>query len=148
MSESLMRDIRGDLQERVRSVAQQVNAENASFDRLISQIKASHESELEHLKAQLRLANKLIDFTVWHERLCAQLSARVAVAEAAENLIKLSLHQEDPRPERSPLLHPICAASPFSRQTACMAEPEQFNADQLAVWNGQGDQADLTQVLS
>jgi len=97
-----MRDIRSDLQERVHSVAQQINAENAGFDCLISQIAAAHESELEHLRAQLRLANKLIDFTVWHERLCAQLSARVAVAEAAENLIKLSLDQEDPRPERSP----------------------------------------------
>jgi hypothetical protein len=87
-SESPMRDIRDDLQERVSVVAQQINAENAGFDRLISQLRAEQKSELEHLRAQLRLANKLIDFTVWHEELCAQLSARIAAAQAAENLIK------------------------------------------------------------
>jgi very-short-patch-repair endonuclease len=83
-----MRDIRDDLEERVSCVAQQINAENTGFERLISQLKAERQSELEHLKAQLRLANKLIDFTVWHEKLCAQLSARIAVAEAAENVLK------------------------------------------------------------
>ena len=88
-----MRDIRSDLRDRVQSVAQQINAENAGFDRLISQLKAEKESELQHLRAQLRLANKLIDFTDWHDRLCAELSARIAVAEAAENVLKPMAHQ-------------------------------------------------------
>ena len=69
-----MRDIRGDLRDRIQSVSQQINAENAGFDRLVAQLKAEQESEVEHLKAQLRLANKLIDFTVWRDRLCAELS--------------------------------------------------------------------------
>ena len=86
-----MRDIRSDLRDRIQSVSQQINAENAGFDRLISQLKTEQEGELEHLKAQLRLANKLIDFTVWRDRLCAELSARIAVAEAAENLIRQTL---------------------------------------------------------
>lgn len=82
-----MRDIRDDLEERVSSVAQQIDAESARFDRLISQLKAEQKSELEPVRAQLQQAYKLIDFTVWHEKLCAQLSARIAVAEAAENII-------------------------------------------------------------
>ena len=82
-----MRDIRSDLRDRVQSVSQQINAQNAGFDCLILQLKAEQESELAHLKAQFRLANRLIDFTVWHERLCAELSTRIAVAETAENLI-------------------------------------------------------------
>ena len=83
-----MRDIRCDLQDRVHSVVQQISAENAGFERLVSQLKAHQERELQPLKAQLRLANKLLDFTVWHDRLRADLSARIAVAEAVENLIK------------------------------------------------------------
>ena len=85
-----MRDIRADVRDRVPTVAQQISAENARFESLVSQLKAGQDSKLEHLRAQLRLANKLLEFTVWHDRVRAELAARIAVAEAAENLIKKS----------------------------------------------------------
>jgi hypothetical protein len=85
-----MRDIRTDLRDRADSVVQQISAENARFESLISQLKAKQDSELEHLRAQLRLANKLIEFTVWHDTVRAQLGARIAVAEAAENVLRKS----------------------------------------------------------
>ena len=85
-----MRDIRADLRDRARSVAQQISAENDCFERFVSQLKAEQDTKLEHLRAQLRLANKLLEFTVWHDRIRAELTARIAVAEAAENLIKNS----------------------------------------------------------
>jgi len=85
-----MRDIRTDLQDRVDFVAQQIGAENARFQSLVSQLKAEQNNKLAHLRAQLRLANKLIDFTVWRDNLRSELTTRISVAEAAENLIKKS----------------------------------------------------------
>ena len=85
-----MRDIRADLRDRAQSVAQQISAEDARFESLVSQLKTEQDSKLEHLRAQLRLANKLLEFTAWHDRVRAQLVARIAVAEAAENFIKNS----------------------------------------------------------
>ena len=83
-----MRDIRADLQDRARSVAQQISAEDARFESLVSKLRAEQDSKLEHLRAQLRLANKLLEFTVWQDKVRADLASRIAVAEAAENLIK------------------------------------------------------------
>ena len=86
-----MRDIRADLQDRAHSVAQQISAEDARFENLVSQVRAEQDSKLEHLRAQLRLANKLLEFTVWQDKVRADLASRIAVAEAAENLIKKSV---------------------------------------------------------
>ena len=83
-----MRDIRGDLQDRADLFAQQISIENARFERVILQLKTEHDHQLEHLKAQLRLANKLLEFTDWHHNVCATLAAQIAVAEAAETSIR------------------------------------------------------------
>jgi hypothetical protein len=85
-----MRDIRTDLQDRADSVVQQIGAENARFASLVSQIEAEQSSKLTHLRAQLRLANKLIEFTLWHDNLRAELAARISLAETIENLINRS----------------------------------------------------------
>ena len=85
-----MRDIRADLQDRAQLAAQQISAENIRFESMVSQLKAEQASKLEHLRAQLRLANKLLEFTVWQDKVRADLATRIAVAEAAENLITKS----------------------------------------------------------
>jgi hypothetical protein len=85
-----MRDIRADLQDRAQLVAQQISAESIRFESMVSQLKAEQASKLEHLRAQLRLANKLLEFTVWQDKVRADLATRIAVAETAENLIKKS----------------------------------------------------------
>jgi len=90
-----MRDIRADLRDRAHSVAQQISAENARFESLVSRLKAEQDSKREHLRAQFRLA-KLFGFTVWQDELRAELAARIAVAEAAENLIKKSFGTAEP----------------------------------------------------
>ena len=86
-----MRDIRGDLQDRAHMFEQQISVENARFERLILQLETAHDSQLEHLRAQLRLANKLLEFADWHHNVCATLTARIAVAEVAETSIRKSL---------------------------------------------------------
>ena len=85
-----MRDIRTDLQDRVISVVHQISAENARFASLVSQIESEQNSKLTHLRAQLRLANKLIEFTFWHDNLRVELAARISAAEAVESMIKKS----------------------------------------------------------
>lgn len=85
-----MRDIRTDLQDRADSVAHQIGAENARFQSLVSQIESEQNSKLTHLRAQLRLANKLIEFALWHDNLRVELAMRISVAEMVENIIKKS----------------------------------------------------------
>jgi hypothetical protein len=83
-----VRDIRGDLQDRADLFAQQISIEIARFERVIWQLKTEHDNQLEHLRAQLRLANKLLEFTDWHHNVCSALTARIAVAEVAETSIR------------------------------------------------------------
>lgn len=85
-----MRDICADLQDRAQLVAQQISAENTRFESMISQLKAEQDSRLEHLRAQLRLANKLLEFTVWQDKVRSALATRIAASEMVENLIKIS----------------------------------------------------------
>ena len=85
-----MRDFSADLRDRSHLLAQQISAENGRFETLVSQLKLEQASRLEHLRAQLRLANKLLEFVVWQAHVRAALAARIAVAEAAEVSIKKS----------------------------------------------------------
>jgi hypothetical protein len=86
-----MHDILADLRERAQLLEQQISAENARFDRAVAELKAEEETALQHLRAQLLLANKLLDFTAWHHNVRTVLAAHIAAAEAAENSIALSM---------------------------------------------------------
>ena len=86
-----MRDIRGDLQDRVDMAEQQISFENAQFEQLIQRLKTEQANKLEQLRAQLRLANKLLEFMGWHHNVCATLTTRIAAAEEAETAIWKSL---------------------------------------------------------
>lgn len=95
-----MHDIRADLRERAYLLEQEISAENARFDQLVGELKRKHDNALQHMRAQLRLANKLIEFTAWHHNVRTVLAAHIAVAEAAESSIMASLKAgaETPRP--------------------------------------------------
>jgi len=80
----LMRDIRGDLQDRAYMVQNQINAEHAQFEMLVLQLKAEQDRRLEPLKAQLRAVNKLADVATWQYTVRAALTLSNAVAAAAE----------------------------------------------------------------
>jgi hypothetical protein len=82
-----MHDLRSELHDRAHEIKRQIGAENARFEDLLSQLKAERALRGEHLKAQLRLANKLLEFTLWQSRVREALAARIAVAEAAESAI-------------------------------------------------------------
>jgi hypothetical protein len=86
-----MHDIRADLTERAHLLQQEISAENARFDLLVVELKREHDNALEHMRAQLRLANKLIEFTAWHHNVRTVLAAHIAAAEAAESSIVASL---------------------------------------------------------
>jgi hypothetical protein len=86
-----MRDIRCDLEARAQLLERQISDENARFEWAILQLRTALDSNLQQLRAQLRLANKLLEFTAWHDNLRADLAARIAVAEVAEISIRKSL---------------------------------------------------------
>ena len=86
-----MRDIRGDLQDRVDMIEQQIHLENARLEQLILRLKAEQDHKVEHLRAHLRLANKLLEFMDWQHNVCDTLGARIAAAEEAEIEIWKSL---------------------------------------------------------
>jgi hypothetical protein len=93
-----MHDIRADLRERAYLLQQEIGAENARFDRLVVELRQRHDNEVGHMRAQLRLANKLIEFTAWHHNVRAVLTAHVAAAEAAESSIMASLKEGSETP--------------------------------------------------
>ena len=55
-----MRDIRADLQERVKLLDEQINAAQGQFDKFLEQIKSEHEARLKDLKAELEAVNHLL----------------------------------------------------------------------------------------
>jgi hypothetical protein len=86
-----MRDIRDDLQDRVRMVEQQINAEHAQFQTMIAQLKREQEARLEDLTVQLRAVNGLIELTAWQHN--ARLAVARALALAAAVEISLTPHR-------------------------------------------------------
>jgi hypothetical protein len=86
-----MHDILADLHERAHLLEQELRAENARYEHLVAELKAEHEASLEHMRAQLLLANKLLDFTTWHHNVRTVLAAHIAAAEAAESSIVRSI---------------------------------------------------------
>jgi hypothetical protein len=55
-----MRDIRADLQERVKLLDDQINAAQGQFDKFLEQIKGEHEDRLKDLRAELEAVNHLL----------------------------------------------------------------------------------------
>ena len=86
-----MDDIRADLNERAYLLQQEISAENARFDQMVVELKREHDNALDQMRAQLRLANKLLEFTAWHHNVRTVLAAHIAAAEAAESSIVASL---------------------------------------------------------
>ncbi len=85
-----MRDILVDLQDRAQKLAQEIRAEHARFYGLVAELRAKQDERLETMRAELLLANKLLDFAAWHDRIKASLAAQIAVTELAEDEIKKS----------------------------------------------------------
>lgn len=62
-----MRDIRNDLQERVRLIEDQISAACAQFDKIIEQLQGEREGRVSELKAELSALGRLMD--VEHRRM-------------------------------------------------------------------------------
>ena len=99
-----MHDISSDLKGRAERLKAEIGAENARFEHLLQQLRAKQEVSLQPLRAQLRPAHKLLEFTAWNDRLRAELAARIAAAEAAENFIRKSLGEDGETKRPLPLV--------------------------------------------
>ena len=74
-----MRDIRADLQERVKLLDEQIKAAQGQFDKFLEQIKGEHEARVKDLKAELEAVNHLLG--IEHRRHGGPASATKAQAE-------------------------------------------------------------------
>ena len=79
-----MRDIRGDLQERLTFIEQQIDTENARFQTLIAQLKSAQECRLESLKIQLQAVNRHIELATWQDNLRLTVARALALTAAVE----------------------------------------------------------------
>ncbi len=79
-----LRDIRGDLQDRVNRIRQQVRVEQARFEILTAQLKREQSNQLEDLKAQLQAVTRLLQFASWHHDLRMAVARALALAATAE----------------------------------------------------------------
>jgi hypothetical protein len=84
-----MRDIRGDLKERANLLEQQLNAEQAQFEKLIEQLTREHESRVEELKAELEAVNRVKDIEL--RRLGSTNSAPHAQPQPPQQLSNANL---------------------------------------------------------
>ena len=57
-----MRDIRGDLQDRAKLIAEQISATQGQFDAHIQKLKSEHQTILEDLKSALHNVHMVIGF--------------------------------------------------------------------------------------
>jgi hypothetical protein len=108
-----MRDIRGDLQDRVNLLEEQMKAQQGQFETLIEQIKREHESRLEALRTELAAVNTLME--VENRRL-----AGVPAVSAAP--------QEQPQPHPQPHIQPqihIQAQAPQPQAPQAQQQPQQ-----------------------
>jgi hypothetical protein len=71
-----MRDIRGDLRDRVNLLEGQINAELARYEGLIAKLKAERDIKVMDLKAKHEAINRLTEMAAW------QQNARTVVAAA------------------------------------------------------------------
>jgi hypothetical protein len=99
-----MRDIRGELQQRVSLFEEQIKAREADFEKHIEQVKREHDSRLQDLNAELEAVTRLMEIEV--RRLSSAPPAPTvqtrepvvhhAVHQSAQQSPQNSAHQEDP----------------------------------------------------
>jgi hypothetical protein len=73
-----MRDIRNDLQERVRLIEDQISSSYAQFEKMIEQLQSEREARVSELKAELSALGKLME--VEHRRMANVLPLQAPAA--------------------------------------------------------------------
>jgi hypothetical protein len=73
-----MRDIRSDLQERVRLIEDQISTSYAQFEKMIEQLQSEREARVSELKAELSVLGKLME--VEHRRMANVLPLQTPAA--------------------------------------------------------------------
>jgi len=88
-----VRDIRGDLRDRVNMVQQQINAEQAQFEMLIAQLEREQNNRLEDLRAQLRAVNRVLKIVTWQHNLRMAVARALVLTATVEISATTAAHQ-------------------------------------------------------
>lgn len=120
-----MRDIRGDLQDRANFLEEQINAQQAHFEKLVEQLNREHESRLEDLKSELDAVIMLMELeqrraaTAPAPDVAPRASQSTAHTRETQHRREAPDHNDDGHPPS-----PLPAAEVEQRRPARMAAPE------------------------
>jgi hypothetical protein len=83
-----MRDIRGDLQERIKRWEEQVRLANAYCEKMMKQIQTDRDAKVADLKERIAMASKLLEF----ERVGEEVAPKATqpATEAAPRMLSLA----------------------------------------------------------
>jgi hypothetical protein len=124
-----MRDISGELQERANLFAEQINAHEAQFAKLIDQLKREHDQRREDLKTELEVVNRLLDLELrWFSS--APAAPTVQTPEAVHQAVHQPAQQSAPQTPQH-LAHQPVQDSSHRPQFQPQTQPEQPLADFL-----------------
>jgi len=126
-----MRDIRGELEERVNLFEEQINAVEAEFEKHIKQIKREHDSRLEDLKAELEAVTRLLEIEL-RRFSSAPTAPPVQIPEAVHLAVHQPAQQSAPQPPQHSAHQPVQHSSHRPQpQPQPQTQPEQPLADFL-----------------
>src|SRR5262245_16684973 len=111
-----MRDIRGDLQDRASLLEEQINAHEAQFEKLVTQIRAEHEAKLEDLRAEFDAVTKLLELEQRRLDNAPQAPKAAPVQPAAQAVPQPSLQSVTPQAHQGihqPAQQPAPAPQPL-----------------------------------
>ena len=115
-----MRDIRSDLQDRAALLEEQIDAQEAQFEKLIGQLKREHESRLEDLTTELDAVNRLLDLEL--RRLeTAPAAPSVPAREPAHHISRHATQHAQHQPAQ-PASHPGHQPQPQHQPQAPLAD--------------------------
>lgn len=114
-----MRDIHGDLQDRAALLEEQINAQEAQFEKLIGQLKREHESRLEDLTTELDAVNRLLDLEL--RRLEAAPAPNMPVREPAHHISRHATQHAQHQPAQ-PASQPAHQPQPQHQPRAPLAD--------------------------
>jgi hypothetical protein len=124
-----MRDISGELQERANLFAEQINAHEAQFAKLIDQLKREHDQRREDLKTELEVVNRLLDLELrWFSS--APAAPTVQTPEAVHQAVHQPAQQSAPQTPQH-LAHQPVQDNSHRPQFQPQTQPEQPLADFL-----------------
>jgi predicted RNase H-like nuclease (RuvC/YqgF family) len=88
-----MRDILGDLRERLNMIEREIEFEDSRFEQLMRRLKSEQDRRIEDMKNQLQAVRRLTEIASWQYNVRAALLLSSTVAGAIENSVASTVRE-------------------------------------------------------